>query len=132
MASGETQMAKPKVARMGERMASRASRRIMKCSTCDARLAIPNASGRTRNRVLLPIRCNRRNCTERCQPSLQSRGPHLPPPDCQPARCSAGWSIATTAGRIAVVLKSPSIVGTRVLLCHRGFQGACGTHSDDT
>ena len=79
MASGEAQMAKPKVARMGERMASRASRRIMKCSTCDARLAIPNASGRTRNRVLLPIRCNRRNCTERCQPSLQSRGPHLPP-----------------------------------------------------
>ena len=57
-------------------------------STREARFAIPAASGRIKNRVLLPIRCKRRNCTDRCQPSQRSRGAHLNAPDCQPNSAS--------------------------------------------
>lgn len=60
------------------------SRRRLRDSARDARPGIPDTSGSTRNRVF-PIRCRRRNRTERCHPSQRSRGLHLNAPDCQPS-----------------------------------------------
>ena len=56
------------------------SRRRLRDSDRDARFGMPDASGSTRNRVLFAIRCSRRNCTDRCQPSQRSRGAHLERP----------------------------------------------------
>ena len=53
------------------------SRRVLRPSICEARLAISEAAGSIRKRVLLPIRCKQRNYAERCQPSQRSRRAHF-------------------------------------------------------
>ncbi len=76
----------------------RSAAACLRDSDRDVRFAIPDASGSTRKRVLLPIRCRRRNCTERRQPSQRSRGAHLNAPDCQP-RSASQWPRQTATWR---------------------------------
>ena len=78
--------------RTSPRAMSALSRRRLRPSVRDARFATPAAAGRTRNRVLLAIRCT--GCTDRCQRSqrsLRRARPRLPPERQPVPRHTATW-----------------------------------------
>ena len=70
-------------------------------SARDARFGMPDASGSTRKRVLLPTRCRRRNCTDRRQPSQCPRHSatwRRP----RPANCPEPQAVALVHQRVPV------------------------------